>query len=51
MLHGFTDSWLSFSPVLPLLDNKSRVYILDTGHAFQWERPERFAKDLQAFIN
>src|SRR5689334_6568560 len=33
MLHGFTDSWVSFSPVLPLLDEKYRVYILDQrGH-------------------
>ncbi|HET9785874.1 MAG TPA: alpha/beta hydrolase, partial [Pyrinomonadaceae bacterium] len=23
----------------------------DTGHALHWERPERFAKDLQDFIN
>jgi pimeloyl-ACP methyl ester carboxylesterase len=23
----------------------------DTGHALHWERPERFAKDLQEFIN
>ena len=33
MLHGFTDSWFSSSRVLPLLDNKYRVYILDQrGH-------------------
>jgi pimeloyl-ACP methyl ester carboxylesterase len=23
----------------------------DTGHALHWERPERFAKDLQEFID
>jgi len=33
MLHGFTDSWFSFSRVLPLIDNKYRVYVLD-----QWTR-------------
>ena len=27
-----------------------KVYA-DTGHALHWERPERFAKDLQEFIN
>ena len=33
LLHGYGDSWFSFSPILPLLDNKYRVYILDQrGH-------------------
>ena len=32
-LDGYTDSWFSFSQVLPLLDDKYRVYILDQrGH-------------------
>ena len=28
LLHGYTDSWLSYSTVLPLLDHKYRVYVL-----------------------
>jgi pimeloyl-ACP methyl ester carboxylesterase len=33
MWHGYTDSWFSFSKVLPLLDTSIRVYILDQrGH-------------------
>lgn len=57
MLHGFTDSWLSFSPVLPLLDNKYRVYVLDQrGHGDSdrsmggYALPQ-FAADVLAFMD
>ena len=33
-----------------LRNSKLKVYA-DTGHALHWERPERFAKDLQEFLN
>jgi pimeloyl-ACP methyl ester carboxylesterase len=33
------------------LRNSTLKVYRDTGHALHWERPERFAKDLQAFIN
>jgi non-heme chloroperoxidase len=33
LLHGYSDSWYSFSPVLPLLPERYRVYALDLrGH-------------------
>ena len=44
LLHGWPDSWFSFSRVLPL-----RIY-QDTGHCPNWERPEQVAADLQAFL-
>ena len=57
MLHGFTDSWFSFSPVLPLLDNKYRVYVLDQRGHGDSSRPmggyamEQFAADVIAFMD
>lgn len=57
MLHGYTDSWYSFSPVLPLLDNKYRVYILDQRGHGDSDRPmggyamEQFAADVLAFMD
>jgi len=57
MLHGYTDSWFSFSPVLPLLDNKYRVYILDQRGHGDSSRPmggytmEYFAADVLAFMD
>ena len=38
------------SLVSALPDAMLKVY-KDTGHALHWERPEKFATDLQAFIN
>jgi non-heme chloroperoxidase len=38
------------SLVSALRNSVLKVYP-DTGHALHWERPERFAKDLQEFIN
>jgi pimeloyl-ACP methyl ester carboxylesterase/tetratricopeptide (TPR) repeat protein len=57
MLHGFTDSWYSFSTVLPLLDNKYRVYILDQRGHGDSSRPaggyamQQFAADVVAFMD
>jgi len=57
MLHGITDSWFSFSPVLPLLDNKYRVYILDQRGHGDSDRPvggyalQQFAADVIAFMD
>jgi len=57
MLHGFTDSWFSFSRVLPLLDNKYRVYILDQRGHGDSDRPvggyalPQFAGDVLAFMD
>ncbi|HEU4871980.1 MAG TPA: alpha/beta fold hydrolase [Pyrinomonadaceae bacterium] len=57
MLHGYTDSWFSFSQVLPLLDNKYRVYILDQRGHGDSDRPvggyalQQFAADVIAFMD
>ena len=57
MLHGFTDSWFSFSRVLPLLDNKYRVYSLDQRGHGDSDRPvggygmQQFAADVIAFMD
>jgi pimeloyl-ACP methyl ester carboxylesterase/tetratricopeptide (TPR) repeat protein len=57
LLHGFTDSWFSFSQVLPLLDQKYRVYTLDQRGHGQSDRPvggyamEQFAADVVAFMD
>ena len=57
MLHGYTDSWFSFSKVLPLLDNKYRVYILDQRGHGDSDRPvggyamQQFAADVIAFMD
>ena len=57
MLHGYTDSWFSFSTVLPLIDNKYRVYILDQRGHGESDRPvggyalQQFAADVIAFMD
>ena len=57
MLHGYTDSWFSFSQVLPLLDHKYRVYILDQRGHGDSDRPvggyalQQFAADVIAFMD
>ena len=57
LLHGYGDSWFSFSPILPLLDNKYRVYILDQRGHGDSDRPvgnfalNRFAEDVLAFMD
>ncbi|HET9478362.1 MAG TPA: alpha/beta fold hydrolase [Pyrinomonadaceae bacterium] len=57
MLHGYTDSWFSFSPVLPFLDRKYRVYSLDQRGHGESDRPvggyamQQFAADVVAFMD
>ena len=57
LLHGYGDSWFSFSPILPLLDNKYRVYILDQRGHGDSDRPlgnyalKQFAEDVLAFMD
>jgi pimeloyl-ACP methyl ester carboxylesterase len=56
MLHGFTDSWQSFAPVLPYLPASLHVFALSQrGHGNSSKeatsyKPEDFAKDLAAFL-
>ena len=57
MLHGFTDSWFSYSRVLPLIDRKYHVYILDQRGHGNSDRPQtgyaprHFAADVIAFMD
>lgn len=57
LLHGYGDSWFSFSPILPLLDNKYRVYVLDQRGHGDSDRPQgnyalkQFAEDVLAFMD
>jgi pimeloyl-ACP methyl ester carboxylesterase len=57
MLHGITDSWYSFSGVLPLLYDTYHVYALDQRGHGDSDRPERgynmsdFAADVVAFMD
>jgi len=56
MLHGFTDSWQSFAPVLPYLPPSLHVLALSQrGHGNSSKEaksytPEDFAKDVAAFL-
>jgi len=56
MLHGFTDSWQSFAPVLPYLPPSLHVFALSQrGHGNSSKEatsylPEDFAKDVAAFL-
>jgi pimeloyl-ACP methyl ester carboxylesterase/tetratricopeptide (TPR) repeat protein len=57
LLHGYTDSWFSFSQILPLLDLRYRVYTLDQRGHGESDRPvggyamEQFAGDVIAFMD
>ncbi|MDQ3797923.1 MAG: alpha/beta fold hydrolase, partial [Acidobacteriota bacterium] len=57
LIHGITDSWFSWSRVLPLLDKKYRVYALDLRGHGDSDRPEKgyamkdFAADIVAFMD
>jgi pimeloyl-ACP methyl ester carboxylesterase len=57
LIHGFTDSWFSYSRVLPLLDKKYRVFALDQRGHGDTDRPEKgyamknFAADVLAFMD
>jgi pimeloyl-ACP methyl ester carboxylesterase len=57
LLHGYTDSWFSFSRVLPSLDARYHVYALDLRGHGDSERPASgyklsdFATDVLAFMD
>jgi pimeloyl-ACP methyl ester carboxylesterase/tetratricopeptide (TPR) repeat protein len=57
LLHGYTDSWFSFSQILPLMDQRYRVYTLDQRGHGESDRPvggyamEQFAADVIAFMD
>jgi non-heme chloroperoxidase len=57
MLHGYTDSWFSYSAILPLMDQKYRVYVLDQRGHGDSDRPvggyamQQFAGDVIAFMD
>ncbi|HLA09024.1 MAG TPA: alpha/beta fold hydrolase [Pyrinomonadaceae bacterium] len=57
MLHGYTDSWFSYSRVLPLLRSRYWVYVLDQRGHGDSERPASgysmrdFARDVLAFMD
>lgn len=57
LLHGYTDSWYSFSQIMPLLDQKYRVYALDQRGHGESDRPvggyamQQFAADVIAFMD
>lgn len=56
-LHGWPDSWFSFSRVLPLLPRRYRAYALDQRGAGESEHPpccytiDDFAADVIAFLD
>ena len=57
LLHGYSDSWFSFSRVLPLLDRRYHVYALDLRGHGESDRPKggydmrALAADVVAFMN
>jgi len=57
LLHGYADSWFSYSTVLPLLDSKYRIYILDQRGHGKTTQPmggyamQQFAADVIAFMD
>jgi non-heme chloroperoxidase len=57
LLHGVTDSWRSFEPVLPHLPDSIHAYALsqrghgDADHPVAGYRPQDFATDLAAFMD
>ena len=57
LLHGYSDSWVSYTPILPLIDPKYRVYVLDQRGHGDSDRPASgytfpdFAGDVIAFMD
>lgn len=57
LLHGYTDSWRSFEPVLPHLPPSVHAFALtqrghgDAGRPAQGYRPRDFAADVAAFMD
>lgn len=56
LLHGYSDSWVSYTRVLPLLDKKYHVYVPDLRGHGESDRPASgytlpdFAGDIVAFM-
>jgi non-heme chloroperoxidase len=57
LLHGYSDSWVSYTRVLPLIDRKYRVYVPDLRGHGDSDRPAsgytfpNFAGDIIAFMD
>jgi pimeloyl-ACP methyl ester carboxylesterase len=57
LLHGYSDSWISYTRVLPLIDKKYHVYIPDQRGHGESDRPAtgytfpHFASDVIAFMD
>ncbi|HEX6728434.1 MAG TPA: alpha/beta hydrolase [Pyrinomonadaceae bacterium] len=57
LLHGYSDSWVSYTPILPLIDRKYHVYVPDQRGHGDSDRPTSgytfpdFAADVIAFMN
>ena len=57
MLHGYSDSWFSYSRILPLMDAKYHIYVLDQRGHGDSDRPASgytfpdFAADVLAFMD
>ena len=57
LLHGYSDSWVSYTRVLPLIDKKYHVYVPDLRGHGESERPASgytfpdFAGDIIAFMD
>jgi pimeloyl-ACP methyl ester carboxylesterase len=57
LLHGYADSWFSYSRVLPLFEAKYHVFVLDQRGHGESDRPETgykfddFARDVVAFMD
>ena len=57
LLHGYSDSWVSWAQVLPLLDKKYQVYVPDLRGHGESDRPAsgytfpHFAGDIIAFMD
>lgn len=57
LLHGYSDSWVSWTRVLPLIDKKYRVYVPDLRGHGDSDRPAtgytlpNFAADIIAFMD
>ena len=57
LLHGYSDSWVSYTQVLPLIDKKYHVYVPDLRGHGESDRPASgytfpdFANDIIAFMD
>jgi pimeloyl-ACP methyl ester carboxylesterase len=57
LLHGYSDSWFTYSRILPLIDNKYHVYVPDQRGHGDSDRPASgytfpdFAADVIAFMD